>query len=95
MVGLPDNAEKESQQRIEAALRYHGLKTQGKKIVINMAPEDLRKEGASYDLPIAIGILAASVWILAPSLDKYYHYRRTYLLPSKHVKRDSMDSFYL
>ncbi|QZT35656.1 YifB family Mg chelatase-like AAA ATPase [Halosquirtibacter xylanolyticus] len=71
MVGLPDNAVKESQQRIEAALRYHGLKIPGKKIVINMAPADLRKEGASYDLPIAIGILAASEQILAPSLDKY------------------------
>lgn len=71
LVGLPDNAVKESQQRIEAALRFHGYKIPGKKIVINMAPADIRKEGASYDLPIAIGILAASDQITAPNIDKY------------------------
>jgi magnesium chelatase family protein len=60
MVGLPDSAVKESQQRIEAALRSIGLKIPGKKIVINMAPADIRKEGSSYDLTIAVGILAAN-----------------------------------
>ena len=60
MVGLPDNAVKESQQRIESALRATGYKMPGRKIVINMAPADVRKEGSSYDLPIAIAILAAS-----------------------------------
>ena len=60
MVGLPDSAVKESHQRIEAALRNNGYKIPGKKIVINMAPADIRKEGSSYDLTIAIGILAAS-----------------------------------
>lgn len=60
LVGLPDSAVKESHQRIESALKFNGLKLPGKKIVINMAPADLRKEGSAYDLPIAIGILAAS-----------------------------------
>lgn len=60
MVGLPDNAVKESQQRIDAALRNNGYKIPGKKIVINLAPADIRKEGSAYDLTIAIGILAAS-----------------------------------
>ena len=60
MVGLPDNAVKESQQRIESALQTFGYKIPGKKVVINMAPADIRKEGSAYDLPLAIGILAAS-----------------------------------
>jgi magnesium chelatase family protein len=60
MVGLPDNAVKESQQRIDAALRSVGLKIPGKKVVINMAPADIRKEGSSYDLTIAVGILSAN-----------------------------------
>lgn len=60
LVGLPDSAVKESQQRIEAALSNVGLKYPKQKIVINMAPADIRKEGSAYDLPIAIGILAAS-----------------------------------
>jgi len=58
LVGLPDNAVKESQQRIEAALRNIGYKMPGKKLIINMAPADIRKEGSAYDLPLAIGILA-------------------------------------
>jgi len=60
LVGLPDSAVKESHQRIEAAFRNNGHKIPGKKIVINMAPADIRKEGSSYDLTIALGILAAS-----------------------------------
>jgi magnesium chelatase family protein len=60
MVGLPDNAVKESQHRIESALKNVGYKMPGKKIVVNMAPADIRKEGSAYDLTIAIGILAAS-----------------------------------
>jgi len=60
LVGLPDSAVKESQQRIEAALKNNGFRLPGKKIVINMAPADIRKEGSSYDLPLAMGILAAS-----------------------------------
>ncbi len=71
LVGLPDNAVKESQQRIDAALRYNGYKLPGKKVVINMAPADIRKEGSAYDLPMAIGILTASEQINAPEIGKY------------------------
>ncbi|GAB4382281.1 MAG: YifB family Mg chelatase-like AAA ATPase [Salibacteraceae bacterium] len=60
LVGLPDSAVKESQQRIDAALTNTGYKIPGKKITINMAPADIRKEGSAYDLTLAVGILAAS-----------------------------------
>ena len=60
LVGLPDNAVKESQQRIDTALKQHGYKMPGKQITINMAPADIRKEGSAYDLSIAMSILAAS-----------------------------------
>ncbi len=59
IVGLPDNAIRESQQRVNSALRRNGYRIPGKRVVINMAPADIRKEGAAYDLPLAIGILAA------------------------------------
>ncbi|GET30739.1 YifB family Mg chelatase-like AAA ATPase [Prolixibacter sp. SD074] len=71
LVGLPDNAVKESQQRIESALRINGFQVPGKKIVINMAPADIRKEGSAYDLPIAMGILAASNQINDAELEHY------------------------
>lgn len=70
LVGLPDSAVKESQQRIESALRESGYRIPGKKIIINMAPADIRKEGAAYDLPLAIGILAASEQIRSEKLGK-------------------------
>ena len=60
LVGLPDDAIKESSYRIAAALSNTGYQLPGKKITINMAPADMRKEGSAYDLPIAVGILAAS-----------------------------------
>jgi len=60
LVGLPDNAVKESEQRIRTALKNNGYRVPGKQIVINMAPADIRKEGSAYDLPLAIGILAAN-----------------------------------
>ena len=71
LVGLPDNAVKESQQRIDAALKNNGYKIPGKKVVINMAPADIRKEGSSYDLPLAIGILAASGQITHQEIENY------------------------
>ena len=71
MVGLPDNAVKESQQRIATAIAQHGFHIPGKRIVVNLAPADVRKEGASYDLAIAIGILGASGQMRADDLDKY------------------------
>ncbi len=60
LVGLPDSTIKESQHRIVAALKNNGLKWPGYQITINLAPANIRKEGSAYDLPIALGILAAS-----------------------------------
>ena len=71
LVGLPDNAIKESNYRIAAALQNNGYKIPGKKITINMAPADLRKEGSAYDLTLAIGILAASSQIQVANLEDY------------------------
>ena len=71
IVGLPDNAVKESQQRIHAALRNNGFRVPGKAITINMAPADIRKEGSAYDLTLAIGILAASGEVDPVSSEKY------------------------
>ena len=71
LVGLPDSAVKESQQRIDAALKNNGFKIPGKSIVINMAPADIRKEGSAYDLTIAVGILAASGQIKADKVSDY------------------------
>ena len=71
LVGLPDNAVKESQQRIESALTQHGYRIPGRKIVINMAPADIKKEGSAYDLTLAIGILAASEQIKADNIGEY------------------------
>ncbi len=71
LVGLPDSAVKESQQRIDAALKNNGYKIPGKSIVINMAPADIRKEGSSYDLTIAVGILAASEQIRSENIADY------------------------
>lgn len=71
LVGLPDSAVKESQQRIDAALSNNGYRLPGKKITINMAPADIRKEGSAYDLSLALGILAASRQIEAPNIEDY------------------------
>ncbi|HIG32607.1 MAG TPA: ATP-binding protein [Flavobacteriales bacterium] len=71
LVGLPDNAVKESEQRIRAALKNNGYRIPGKKITINMAPADIRKEGSAYDLPLAIGILAASQQIKSEEVSDY------------------------
>lgn len=71
LVGLPDNAVKESSYRIAAALKNIGFEMPGKKITINMAPADLRKEGSAYDLTLAVGILAASGQINATLVDQY------------------------
>jgi magnesium chelatase family protein len=71
LVGLPDNAVKESNYRIAAALANIGFKLPGKKITINLAPADLRKEGSAYDLPIALGILVASGQTQGDQLSEY------------------------
>lgn len=71
IVGLPDNAVKESQQRVDSALREIGSRIPGKRIIVNMAPADVKKEGSAYDLPLAIGILAANEELLADGLEAY------------------------
>lgn len=71
LVGLPDNAVRESSYRISAALSNNGFKLPGKKITINMAPADLRKEGAAYDLTLAVGILMASKQIISKDSHHY------------------------
>jgi len=70
-VGLPDNAVKESHERIASALEYTGYKLPRKQIVINMAPADIRKEGSAYDLPLAIGILAGAETIQTEELEGF------------------------
>jgi magnesium chelatase family protein len=72
MVGLPDNAVKESQMRIFTALKNVGLKLPRKGAVINMAPADVRKEGSAYDLTIAAGFLAASSQMSSNELGNYF-----------------------
>lgn len=71
VVGLADNAIKESQQRIEAALKFRGYRMPRTKVVVNMAPADVRKEGSAYDLPIALGILHASQQLTTERLGDY------------------------
>lgn len=72
IVGLPDSAIKESMQRIESAIKTNGLEMPRTRIVVNLAPADIRKGGTAFDLPIAIGILAASEQIELPEkLDKF------------------------
>jgi magnesium chelatase family protein len=71
LVGLADSAVKESSYRIAAALKNNNYQLPGKKITINMAPADMRKEGSAYDLTLAVGILAASGQIKAGEVDKY------------------------
>jgi magnesium chelatase family protein len=71
LVGLPDNAVRESSFRISAAFNNNSYKLPGKKIIINMAPADIRKEGAAYDLTLAVGILAASHQIKSDTINDY------------------------
>jgi magnesium chelatase family protein len=70
-VGLPDNAVKESRERVQTAIRNSGYEFPIKKITINLAPADIRKEGSSFDLPIAIGIMAANGLISESRLDDH------------------------
>jgi magnesium chelatase family protein len=71
LVGLPDVAVKESQQRIESVFRVLGYHWPGKQVLVNMAPADIRKEGSSYDLPLAIAILAANDRVSPEKLESY------------------------
>ncbi len=71
LVGLPDSAVKEGFQRVEAAIKNIGFKMLRLKLVINLAPADIRKEGAAYDLPIALGILASTGQIDSEKMESY------------------------
>lgn len=71
LVGLPDNAIKESHERIVSALEYCGMKFPHYQVIVNMAPADIRKEGAAYDLPLAIGIMSAAGDIQSEELSQY------------------------
>lgn len=71
LVGLPDSAVKESQQRIRSALQENGYRMPTCTLTINMAPADIRKEGSAYDLPLAIGILASNEMIQQDKLPDY------------------------
>lgn len=71
LVGLPDSAVKESHERIVSALKVNGYKFPTCQLVVNMAPADIRKEGSAYDLPLAIGIMAATEAVLSDKLSKY------------------------
>ena len=71
IVGLPDNAVRESHERIASALSLSGKRLPRMQVVINMAPADIRKEGSAYDLPLAVGILAASGQIQSDLLEHY------------------------
>jgi magnesium chelatase family protein len=71
MVGLPDNAVKESMYRVASAIKNSGYRMPRQRILVNLAPADIRKEGSAYDLAIAIGILAASGQIDSATLTDY------------------------
>ena len=71
VVGLPDNAVKESRDRVTAAIRNTGRAFPNRRITVNLAPADIRKEGSAFDLPIAIGILAAASDISPKTLSSY------------------------
>lgn len=71
LVGLPDVAVRESHERIISALQVNGYKFPGNRVVVNMAPADIRKEGSAYDLPLALAILAAAGQVDGSRLDKY------------------------
>ncbi len=72
IVGLPDAAVKESKERIRAAIKNSGLTMPSKRITLNLAPADIKKEGTHFDLPIAVGILTASEQLKQPSADSVF-----------------------
>jgi len=70
-VGLPEGAVKESKDRVRSAIKNSGYEFPSRKITVNLAPADLKKEGSAYDLPIALGILAAEGWLVKERLSEY------------------------
>ena len=83
IVGLPDGAVKESQQRVDAALKNCNYQISRQKTVINLAPADIRKEGSAYDLPMALGLLAVSALLAGSS-----SFRPPVFLLSSQTKRE-------
>ncbi len=71
MVGLPDNAVKESQERIFSALEVNGYHIPARQIIVNLAPADVRKEGSGFDLPIAVALLCGLEYIQSDKLERY------------------------
>ena len=71
LVGLPDNAVKESRERIYSAIQVNGFPSPNHNYTINMAPADIKKEGAAYDLPLAIGILAGDEQVKSERLGDF------------------------
>ena len=71
MVGLPDISVKESRERVRAAIKNSGYRYPPDRITVNLAPADIKKEGPAYDLPIALGILAANDVISSDKLTQY------------------------
>lgn len=71
IVGLPDSAVKEAEQRVESSVKTYGYRVPRQKVVVNLAPADVRKEGSAYDLPIALAMLQASNQMVTEELDKY------------------------
>lgn len=71
LVGLPDSAVKESQERIRSAFENSGLRMVGKKMIVNLAPADLKKEGSALDLPIAVAILAATEQVESEDIERW------------------------
>lgn len=71
LAGLPDSAIKESEHRVESSIKNNGFAFPRQKVVVNLAPADLRKEGSAYDLPIALAVLKSSDQIFTEILDQY------------------------
>ena len=71
VIGLPDAAVKESAERVRCAIQQAGYDFPGKKVMVNMTPADIKKEGSAYDLPLAIGILAGDEKVSTDRLDRY------------------------
>ena len=71
IVGLPDTAVKESYQRILSAVKMCGIEFPRRKVVVNMSPADVKKEGSAYDLPLAIAVLAADEKVTADRLERF------------------------
>ena len=92
LVGLPDNAVKESHERILAALTVNNQETLHRAYTINMAPADIKKEGAAFDLPLAVGMLAGAEKLKTKELSHYMIFAAHCPSRSVHAKQASKDS---